>query len=545
MWVVPPVDASTRKQTNMEHNRLYRLALDAVRDPLVLVRPNGVIVMTNAAAEALFDLDGAARNGRNISALACDRLEIDGAVIRELMAQHESVRDFDLLDENGHACGATLDIEPVHLKGGEEFKLLHFRNSNRDANREFWRDDMIALVSHEIKNPLFAMKQSVDILLSELPGELTEGQRRFLGTSGRSIDRLTHLVEGFLDVSRIRNGAFGIKRTRIDVREFMAETVESFKSLFNVRHVNFDWDVDPTATEAWVDAAKLEQVMINLLSNALKHTPEGGSIHVNVEPAGIEAISDDLRLLPWSDLGAPRLLVIRVTDTGLGMSSDTLDHVFERYHGASADGDARGRGAHLGLNISRALVEAQGGRLAVDSKLGLGTTVTVHVPQNQTTGCLLTRMSRARDLVVQCERSARKVAFVMLGKLTDDDWDDIAASWTIPPAINPGAGEPAGQLFRLWTINSSLAVAVVLDGGDAAVEEVFGTRFVMCEDGVFVFNGYAAGVCNVPGKAVGFAQVCSAAMSRMVTARAVMSKAVDDRSDTDMDCVLNEWKQTS
>jgi signal transduction histidine kinase len=472
----------------MDNTRLYRLVVDAVKDPLVLARPNGAVVLTNAAADAFFNEDGR----HNVSTLRRDDSPIDGGAIRDMMARHEAVRDFELVDPSGRPSGASLNVEPVRPEGGEELKLLHFRDHSPDAHREFWRDEMVAMVSHEIKNPLSAMKQSVDILLSGLPGELTEGQRRFLGTSGRSIERLTHLVEGILDVSRIQVGSFGLDRKSVDVRVFLADVIGSFKTLFNVQHVTLDWDVDDAVVDAYVDAAKLEQVMINLLSNALKHTPEGGEISVSVEPAGVEAVSDDMRLLPWKDLGTPRLLVIRVADTGLGMSSETLDNVFERHY--ATPGDAPGVGAHLGLNISKALIEAQGGGVQIDSKIGIGTTVSVHVPQDRTTACLLTRMAHARDVMERYTVAKRSAAFFVLGKPTDDDWDDIARTWPLQPAVNPQSRTRVGGSFHLWTINGSLAVAVLADHDKtSSIEDVFGARFVTCADGSHVLSGYAAG----------------------------------------------------
>lgn len=523
----------------MDANRLYRLVLDAVKDPLVLARRSGAIVLTNTAADAFF---GTQRPG-TVGALVCDddAVVIDGEAVRSLMTQHETVRDFELCDRSGNPSGATLSIEPVRPEGGEEMRLLHFRKPSAQVDRQFWRDEMIAMVSHEIKNPLSAMKHSLDILLSGGPGELTEGQRRFLGTSGRSIERLTQLVDGFLDLSRIREGAYDIERRPVDMREFVADTVTSFSTLFNVRGVDLAWEVEDGAVDAHVDAAKLEQVIINLLSNALKHTPEGGSIHVTVETAGVETLDDGVRLLPWSDLGVPRLLRIRVRDTGLGMSTETLDRVFDRYCGQP--GDER-RGSHLGLNISRALVEAQGGRIEIDSRIGIGTTATVHLPQDRATACLLARVDRARAVVDRLERARLGATVVVLGKVTGDHWEDISRSWAMPPAVNPEHGMRVGVPFQMWTIDAALSLGVLVGGTDGpAVENVFGTRFVTTTDGAYMFNGFAVGISRPEGDVRGFSQLVNVATKRMVTARNVVSRALEERRDADLACVLNEWKQ--
>ena len=113
----------------------------------------------------------------------------------------------------------------------------------------------------------------------------------------------------------------------VDVRQFICDVIESFSTLFNVKRVQLEWHVDDGISKAYIDPEKLEQVLINLLSNALKFTPEDGSICVTVKEAGVEKVSDDLRLLPWETLGEPRMLEIMVEDTGLGMSSRTLDNL--------------------------------------------------------------------------------------------------------------------------------------------------------------------------------------------------------------------------
>lgn len=509
----------------MKTSALYPLVFDAVKDPLILVDHNGAVLLANASAVSFFSFGAS----HTLAEITCNEPDCvpDSREIRDLMSHYDSIRDYGLKNQNGRDVGITVDVDPVHLGDGKPpAKLLHFRDRFAGRQRELWRDELVAMVSHEIKNPLSAMKNSVEILLSQMPGELTEGQRRFLNTSERNIDRLTHLVDGFLDVSRISAGAFEMNREVVDIRQFMGDVVESFSTLFNVTRVRLDWQVSDGVSKAYLDPQKLEQVLINLLSNALKFTAENGSITVSVNEAGVEKVSDDLRLLPWDTLGEPRMLEIVVEDTGLGMSSRTLDNLFNRYHQSSEAGE--GRGAHLGLSISKALVEAQDGWLNITSELGIGTTVSVLLPQSRHTACVLARARRACDVTMSSLGARRPLSFYMLGKVDGENWQDISRSWLRKPVVNPRKDATAAEDFYIWTINKELAFALLLrrDDGDAPdPTQVFSTQFIKFDESSFMFGSYAIGACHVPGEtgeAGGpetFAQLFNIAARRMNAAR--------------------------
>ncbi|MCK4774803.1 MAG: HAMP domain-containing histidine kinase, partial [Candidatus Krumholzibacteria bacterium] len=429
----------------MKISTLYPLVFDALKDPLVLIDPNGVIILTNAAALSFFSFG----DSHTVSSMSCAEpgCVFDAAEVNAVMKQHQSIRDYALRNWNGQNSGVVLDIDSVYMSDGQpEYKLLHFRNRSAERSSELWRDEMISMVSHEIKNPLSAMKNSVEILLSQEPGELTAGQKRFLDTSGRSIDRLTHLLDGFLDVSRISAGAFEFNRKVVDIREFIGDVINSFTTLFNAERVNLDWSVEAEVGQGYLDPQKLEQVIINLLGNSLKFTPADGDISVSIRPAGVEKVDEEIRLLPWDSLGTPRLLEIVVEDNGLGMSNETLDHLFNRYH---RTGDAgHGRGAHLGLSISKALVEAQDGWLDIVSQLGLGTKVSVFIPQNRHTACLMSRCRTAHGLVTTALGARRPASLYVLGKLDVENWKDICGSWPRVPVVNPRRDESGGNTFH-------------------------------------------------------------------------------------------------
>lgn len=527
----------------MKTATLYPVVFDAIKDPLILVDQNGVIILANAAALSFFNFG----ESHTLGSLECaeSNCVFDAREIRELTVRYDTIREYTLKNPNGRESGVTLDIDSVYTGDGDgSFKLFHFRNRSPERRRELWRDELISMVSHEIKNPLSAMKNSVEILLSQMPGELTEGQRRFLNTSERSIDRLTHMLDGFLDVSRISAGAFDLDRSNVDVRQFVSDVIESFTTLFNANRVNLDWRVESDVSKGYLDPGKLEQVIINLLSNALKFTPEKGNITVSVGTVGVEKVSEDLRLLPWDTLGEPRLLEIVVLDDGLGMSSETLDHLFNRYHRASDAG--HGRGAHLGLSISKALVEAQDGRIDIVSQLGIGTKVSVLIPQDRHTACVLSRMRQSSELVASSLGARRGVTYFALGKQDGEDWKDIISTWRRSPAVNPDRDATAGNTFHVWTIDKELAVALLVEHGNADEldpGDLFGPPYVECEEGAYTFNGFAVGVFSMRtstenADSGSFIQLCNIAMRRMETARQALVRSVAEKTASEIESIV-------
>lgn len=527
----------------MKTSRLYPVVFDAIKDPLILVDQNGVVILANASALSFFSFG----DSHSIGSITCTDIEyvFDAGEIATLMKQYDSIRDYTLSNREGRGSGVTLDIDCVYVEDGKpSFKLLHFHTGSAEKRGELWRDELISMVSHEIKNPLSAMKNSVEILLSQSPGALTDGQRHFLDTSGRSIDRLTHLLDGFLDVSRISAGAFELNRSDTDVRQFITEVIESFTTLFNAKRVHLDWEVKEGVSTGYLDSGKLEQVIINLLSNALKFTPEKGDISVTAGPAGVEKVSEELRLLPWDTLGDPRLLEFVVEDTGLGMSNETLDNLFNRYH---RTGDAgHGRGAHLGLSISKALVEAQDGQLDIVSQLGIGTKVTALIPQDKHTACVLSRMRRASDLVTSSLGARRRVSIFALGKLDEEDWEDIFNSWRKIPVVNPPRESTSVNPFHVWTIDRETAYAVFVELGDGeqpGPANFFGPQFEKCGEGAYLSSGCALGVCSSPddlrpGRNSSFVQLCNIATCRMKTARKELVQSAADNLASAIESVV-------
>ncbi len=220
------------------------------------------------------------------------------------------------------------------------------------------KDQFVATVSHELRTPLAAMDGWLHILLDEDPGPLNEEQRTFLGTVKRNSDRLMRLVGDLLLIGQMDAGRFSLEVGDVDLAELVTETVALFGGPAAEKHIELTADVPPAAPLRG-DRLRLGQLLSNLVSNAVKFTPEGGQVRVSLtERDG--------------------MCQVTVADSGVGIPPAERARLFERFYRASTASGTAGSG--LGLAISKAIAEAHAGTLRILDTAGPGTTFLLAVP---------------------------------------------------------------------------------------------------------------------------------------------------------------------
>ncbi|HEX6939718.1 MAG TPA: GAF domain-containing sensor histidine kinase [Longimicrobiales bacterium] len=219
------------------------------------------------------------------------------------------------------------------------------------------RDDVLATVSHDLRNPLNTIALAAGVLRDVLP-EPGPAARRQLDTIVRSVERADRLIRDLLDVARMEAGGLSVKPARVATPDLVREAVELHRELVAERGLELVMDLPDRLPDVWADRDRLLQVFANVLGNAIKFTPEGGRIEV-------EAAAQD------------NVVRFRVSDTGPGIDPRDAERLFDPFWQA-----ARGttEGAGLGLAISRGLVEAHGGRIWAEGRPGKGTTVSFTIP---------------------------------------------------------------------------------------------------------------------------------------------------------------------
>jgi signal transduction histidine kinase len=228
--------------------------------------------------------------------------------------------------------------------------------------RLFEQSDLIAEMVHELRTPLAAIKATTYILGRPEIGDNRRGE--LLTTIAQETDRLTRMTTEFLDLARLESGRSRIHKTLIDLSPILTSCIETVRHQANERQVSLQLMVHPlNLPEVMGDGEKIRQVLLNLLTNAIKYNRQGGSVTV-------QAIDMEDRI------------DIVVEDTGLGIKADDLPHMFEKFYRV-ADTEGYTSGTGLGLAIAKQIIEGHGGKITVESERNVGTRFTFFIPLPQ------------------------------------------------------------------------------------------------------------------------------------------------------------------
>ena len=336
----PPVSAP---------DRVARL-VEALPFAAFTVEHNGRVRVFNAAAAALFAIDGTRAVGRAlievIPSVELERM-VQGAIAGETRTQ-------DVVLGSG-ARDRYVGVTAQPYEGGA-IAIAADRTALLAAER--MRSDFIGNVSHELRTPLSAMKLMLETVL--VSDDDAEARALFLPQIQTEVERMIRLVEDLLELARSESGTLPLRRERFDLSEVATSAVNTFAQRADALGVELELEA-PEAIEVEADRGALTQVAVNLVDNALRHTPAAGSVTVAVERRNGEAL-------------------LCVKDTGVGIPFADLPRVFERFYVVDRSRAREHTGTGLGLAIAKHLVEAHGGALVAESVYGQGATFTMHLP---------------------------------------------------------------------------------------------------------------------------------------------------------------------
>jgi len=216
-------------------------------------------------------------------------------------------------------------------------------------------------MSHELRTPLNAIIGFSDVLLAGMTGALTDKQHECLGYIRQSGRHLLSLINDILDLSKIEAGRMELDVARFDLRVAMDNAMILVRERAERHGIRLDAELAPELGQYDGDERKFKQILLNLLSNALKFTPDGGAVRVAAERVD----------------GS---YVFRVSDTGIGIAAADHERIFEEFRQVGSDYERKAEGTGLGLSLARKLVELHGGRITVESAPGSGSTFTFNLP---------------------------------------------------------------------------------------------------------------------------------------------------------------------
>ena len=224
------------------------------------------------------------------------------------------------------------------------------------------KSDFVANVSHELRTPLTAIKGAVDLVLREVAGPLTEKQSHYLTRVRSNTQHLAGLINDLLDLSKIESGKIEVRSSPISLGGLVHEVVETLRPIAAEKEITLEATISAPSILVWADRDKINQVLMNLIGNAIKFTPAQGRVAVSASRNGKESVQ------------------VSVSDSGPGIPPDEKEKIFDKFYQIAEVGEVKPKGTGLGLAICKALLELHGGRIWVDSQANHGSTFYFTLP---------------------------------------------------------------------------------------------------------------------------------------------------------------------
>jgi two-component system phosphate regulon sensor histidine kinase PhoR len=340
--------SAERANLNAENARLATV-LEQLTDGVIIADANGMVQFANPAIRKLFNTPKPLNHS-----------------VAEVLRNHQLVETWRRCQQTGEMQSESVEIParrqflqliavPDSHEGGS---LLLVQDLTRVRRLETVRRDFISNVSHELRTPLASLKALTETLQSGALSDPEAGPR-FLSRIHTEVDALTQMTQELLDLSRIESGQVELNYTPLSPKQLLSVAAERMRAQAERAGLTLTVHCADDLPHIRADQARLEQVLVNLIHNAVKFTKPGGEIVLEAE-----AVEGGVRCA--------------VQDTGIGIESESLPRIFERFY--RVDSSRTGSGTGLGLSISKHIVEAHGGRIWAESELGRGSTFYFLIP---------------------------------------------------------------------------------------------------------------------------------------------------------------------
>lgn len=335
-----------------------RAVVDNTADMIFSISRTGVLDRVNPASAELLgrsadDLVGA----HYVKYIVADEREATVNALEQARAERSS-KSFEnrMLREDGTPVDTLWSVTWSEADGSY-FCVAHNITDRKQLER--MKQDFVSMVSHDLRTPLTSVQNYLELLEDGIYGELNESGLNRLSQLSKSIDRLIKLICDLLDIDRLESGYMKLRKSEQELQGLLDQTIGACSAMGVEKNVRV---VAPSTTlRLNVDGDRIVQVLVNLVSNAIKFSPEGGSVRVAIEELD-------------------GLVEFAVIDEGNGIPLEYLRTIFDRFKQAP-EGEENRKGTGLGLAISKAIVEQHGGEIGVDSEIGKGSTFWFTIPR--------------------------------------------------------------------------------------------------------------------------------------------------------------------
>ncbi|MBM7567908.1 ATP-binding protein [Paenibacillus sacheonensis] len=378
---------------NEEEKEKIASILSNMSDGVVAADERGIVIISNRRAREMLRRDDC--EGMRLNEL----FRIDESPLASLpRGSDQPAVIYHLQSEGEEDELLRVTLTPIHRREhGISGTIAVLQDITEQERLEQSRREFVANVSHELRTPLTTIKSYAEALDEGAMDERELGQR-FVGVIRNETERMIRLVTDLLHLSRLDSNQGLLRRQQTNVPEMLEEVADRFSFQMRKKAIRAAVHVEDGITTVWLDRDQIDQVLDNLVSNAIKYTLDGGRIEitarrVHARAAGTEfttrgsGADDQGRLNARADNEAgdqgrqgPPSIAISVKDTGIGIPKRDLGRIFDRFYRVDKARSRSMGGTGLGLSIAREIVKAHGGTIALDSELNEGTTVTVVLP---------------------------------------------------------------------------------------------------------------------------------------------------------------------
>ena len=378
-----------------------RSLIESNIDALMTTDPRGIITDINKQMEALtgctrdeligapfknfFTDPGRAEAGIN-------RVLTEGKVTNYELTARTPNGDLTVVSYNATTFhDRTRRLQGVFAAARDVTELKEYENALQQKNAELeeasrMKSEFLANMSHELRTPLNAIMGFSEVLKCGMLGELTEEQRGYIGNIFGSGQHLLALINDILDLSKVEAGKMTLDLVQTDLVPLFSNSLSIIREKASLRRIRLGVDTDEGLGSIQVDPRKVKQIVYNLLSNAVKFTQEGGQVTLQTRRVPRSAVGQasgswtGRKILPLAESEFAEFLEISVIDSGIGISTDALKHLFKPFSQIDSGLARRFEGTGLGLAMVKSLAELHGGTVAVESAPGAGSRFTVWLP---------------------------------------------------------------------------------------------------------------------------------------------------------------------
>jgi two-component system phosphate regulon sensor histidine kinase PhoR len=349
-------------------NNEFKAVLDHINDGVLLIDLVDRVRIVNKNALKLMGLTATPDNLSEMPVsllMRTSKIDLEDLIGRARISHKNHFKEIVFLNKRSTVC--EVEIKTLYQRSSVPVgTLCILRDISKQWTEDHKKSEFLSIVAHELFNPLTPVKEGLGLLLEEGIGTLNPEQKKCAGVVYEEVNRLSRLVSDLLDINRLDAGKIRIQRSVIDIHSLITSAITSVGNKASEKNIAVFENIPHPVFDLYADRDRMKQVLINLLDNAVKYSPPGGSVEIGAlsKSGGIE---------------------ITVTDRGFGILKQDIKRLFERFVQLNYPEhmEHREKGSGLGLSIVKEIVKLHHGKIKVRSEYGHGSTFTVTLPKRK------------------------------------------------------------------------------------------------------------------------------------------------------------------